>query len=1127
MSEEPLELSQINDFYGYLDALAALEHSTIAIAACDTITPDLEVTNISTTGYVQLWSLGLRLLRADNIEQQFWAGYAAIIHDGRCIFENLAGENENVRYESTIDGHLLKILSSPAKNRNYSFISLDGTERDVKGRGLNIVVFDEFWEQLDSVCFDTWNPKIPSSRKKRDRKPKEPPAPRTKPELVMSTSAAERSEPKVERGDSTRSSVPVEKSTEDAGRHYDIALLGVWSGCNYGSIATYYALNRVISDMGYSVLMVDKPAVVNDDIELKMNHSRAFANKHYNISKSYKLSELGELNNYCDAFVLGSDQLWNYGISKGYGKAYYLDFVEPGKKKVSYGTSFGHAVDFAPEEERPAISKLMSDFDAISVREADGVKICRESYHINAVQVLDPVFLAGREIFDELADESRFEERERYVATYILDPTPEKVQLAQNVSGRLGCKLVNVLDGLPWLFKKNKEKLGLDAVEDVRVEEWLGVIRGSELLITDSCHGASFGLVFHRRIIAIKNKRRGFSRFNSLGDLFDIQDRILTDPLVGIGNDALLEDMDYDAIDAKLTSERTRCGKWLKDALTLPKEELPPVRMAHRSVDALLDRTMCMGCGACVSACPKDALALKPDKLGYYRSTIDWDACIDCGRCARVCPAIKLPANSNSAEPACYEFQAADEHALESSSSGGAFPVLAREAIRRGGKVFGAAWRDDLTVAHVMIDCEEDLPRLQKSKYLQSYLGTTYRQVKAELDAGSFVLFSGCPCQVAGLRAYLGGERENLLAVDLLCGNSPSAGFFQRYLEDSFHGEAASYEFRHKSQGWNCTCVEVVLKDGSRAVYNGPKEDAYQRVYHTHVMCAPHCEQCRYQALPRFGDLTIGDFWGVGKRDRELDTSKGISVVLCNSERGRAFLDALPKDELGVFKEVPLSWLGGNGYALPGAHNFASPRRDKFYQVVADVPFSRAVDYALTRDSDLTSLPYGRSTVSLAYDQRIQRFSYDSSVWEPCRVEGFDALRVKPGRSRVGRYAVMPLTTRLVQGRRYRLITRFHLRTESRVLNFHVKDSSSTAYQVIYSYKRASMPDEVVDVSAEFVADSDAYDEFMIGASQVKGEGNFIAFEYISICEVPNESEVPNEKKPGLWKQVKAFFKRF
>lgn len=352
-------------------------------------------------------------------------------------------------------------------------------------------------------------------------------------------------------------------------KKYDVGILGVWTGCNYGSIATYYALNRIITDMGYSVLMIDKPRLSNDpDVELQLTHSRRFANEHYNISKSYLIKEIAELNSICDTFVIGSDQVWNYGISKNFGKSYYLDFATDEKKKIAYAASFGHGADFAPDDERKKISDLMSRFDAISVRESDGVRICRDMYGIKAEQVLDPVFLADRKIFDDLAEKSDKNYEQPYIATYILDPTPEKKKAMLYVSEKLGYKLVNMLDGLPWLYDSNKQKLGLEAVENVQVEDWINIFKNSSFVITDSCHGASFALLYEKTFIPIVNKRRGYSRFKSLGDLFGFSDRLVADPEKILENDLLFKKMDYDKIKTILKNEKERCYAWLKNALT-------------------------------------------------------------------------------------------------------------------------------------------------------------------------------------------------------------------------------------------------------------------------------------------------------------------------------------------------------------------------------------------------------------------------------------------------------------------------------------------------------------------------------------------------------------------------------
>lgn len=543
-------LKDINSFEGYLDTLKNLTRHSIIIAACDTIVTSPTKSNIGEEGYKGLQALGLHLLRNDNVNQQFWSGYAAILSNGQVVYEKLAERNEDVRYDFTDNSFKIHILSSPYKNINKASIVVNGKDYAVNTRGLNIVVLDEEnGSVVDSVSFDTWSVNKSSSRKQ----------------------------------------IQVEEKIEAVGEnaekeHYDVGIMGVWAGCNYGSIATYYALNQVISGMGHSVLMIDKPNIRKEDVEMQMTHSRIFANEHYNISKAYKIEELSELNDYCDAFVIGSDQVWNYGISRNFGKSYYLDYVQPGKKKIAYAASFGHGKDFASIEERRVISNLMNDFDAISVREADGVKISKDAYGIRAMQVLDPVFLADRKIFDELTDKSRFKITEKYVATYILDPTPEKVQLMRNVSERLGCKLVNMLDGLPWLFEANKKKLGLDVVEGMHVEEWLYIIKNCEFLITDSCHGASFGLLYNRRIIALTNVRRGVSRFTSLAELFDITDRVLTNPLDGIDNENLLKEMDYEKINEKLEFEKKRCYSWLRDALELPKEKLLSVKFPDKTV---------------------------------------------------------------------------------------------------------------------------------------------------------------------------------------------------------------------------------------------------------------------------------------------------------------------------------------------------------------------------------------------------------------------------------------------------------------------------------------------------------------------------------------------------------------
>ncbi len=353
-------------------------------------------------------------------------------------------------------------------------------------------------------------------------------------------------------------------------KKYDVGLYGVWFGCNYGSIATYFGLNKILESYGLPVLMIDKPSTSEDDDYEKMNtHSRRFANKYYNISRSYKLENMNELNKYCESFIIGSDQLWNYGISKGFGKSFYLDFVNTNKRKISYAVSYGHTIDFAPNDERIEIHKLMRQFTGISVREKDGIEISQKSYGIGANQVLDPVFLADKRIYDELANNSKFNTDGKYIATYILDPTQEKADALLHISEKLGYPLINILDGVPHTFEKNKKAMPLEVADNIEVEDWLKIIRDSQFLISDSCHGISFGIIFEKNLIPISNSYRGFSRFDSLTSLFGIRDRLVTDPKRIIDNPIYLSPINYDYVKEILNKEKKRCHNWLRSMLGL------------------------------------------------------------------------------------------------------------------------------------------------------------------------------------------------------------------------------------------------------------------------------------------------------------------------------------------------------------------------------------------------------------------------------------------------------------------------------------------------------------------------------------------------------------------------------
>lgn len=899
--------------------------------------------------------------------------------------------------------------------------------------------------------------------------------------------------------------LPLTKKT-----HYDIGVVGCWWGSNYGSILNGYAVYNTLKSLGLSVLMIHKHNAKKNDWEIYNTHNEKFIQNFYpaeDVSPIIPFSRLHELNDVCDMFLTGSDQIWNYGINRIFDFAFMLNFVDDDKKKLSFGTSFGHAKDATPQEKRPMVKALMQRYTAVSVREQSGADICRDVYDVKAQVVVEPVFCMTKEQYLEIAAKSKLEVEEPYILTYILDPTPEKRKAIQYYSEISGMKALNVLDGDPRVYERNKAALNLpNTMGKIGTEDFMKLYANASLVMTDSFHGTAFSIIFNKPFLSITNFKRGSVRFGELLGKFDLQDRLVPNPEKIPLDKRYFEQIDFTHANAIMQRERESSIAWLRNVIETPKEKLPSIviqKAYGKAITENLPKQDCMGCGACVSTCPKQALQLRPDNLGYYRAVLNTDTCINCGKCLKVCPSYHIPSNAHTATPKLYAFIAADKEILERSSSGGIFSLLAKKALEKNGVVGGAAWKDDFTVEHIFIDKESQLPKLQKSKYLQSYLGDMDAQVKARLEQGQFVLFSGCPCQIAGLHAYLGKEYDNLITVDLLCANTPSSKFFQKYAQETFGEQLQAYEFREKSRGWNCISIKADLKDGTSVLHYGGKEDDYQKAFHRHIMCAPHCENCKYQRLPRFGDLTIGDFWGINKKMPELDYKNGVSLVLCNSAKGQAFFDSIREQDISFKKEVPLAWMGGNGYALEGKRNYAPIYRDAFFQYIQTQPFSKALKLAFDSihdNDDMVRASLPKKINPLQFDSRQFAFHFNSDIWEQHVIHGKLVLIPIPSKPGLGNYASISLCNSLQKGEKYQLQIRFKLKTDANFLNLHLKEANSKKIQIIYRHKvQPQNAKEWVTLSIPFVSNSNIYSEFMVGAAQITGENRFFAIDYIYI----------------------------
>ena len=307
------------------------------------------------------------------------------------------------------------------------------------------------------------------------------------------------------------------------------------------------------------------------------------------------------------------------------------------------------------------------------------------------------------------------------------------------------------------------------------------------------------------------------------------------------------------------------------------------------------DQQLCCGCSACYSLCPKAAIAMCEDEEGFQYPQVDRQKCVDCGLCVQKCP---LHAGNHAPETQhFYAVKHGQEAVRAASSSGGVFSALAEAVIGRSGIVYGAAYNEDFHVSHIRTAGAE-WQKLRSSKYVQSNMGDAFSQVKEDLQKGNEVLFTGTPCQVAGLKAYLAGmDTSGLLTVDLICHGVPSPKVWRDYLallKKKRKKEIGSINFRNKEGcGWHSSNLRIESANGEIMLEKSQKEGFFFQLFFKHWVIRPSCFSCQYANLNRVGDLTIGDYWGVENAHPELDDDKGLSLVLANTAKGQAALEAV------------------------------------------------------------------------------------------------------------------------------------------------------------------------------------------------------------------------------------------
>ena len=331
------------------------------------------------------------------------------------------------------------------------------------------------------------------------------------------------------------------------------------------------------------------------------------------------------------------------------------------------------------------------------------------------------------------------------------------------------------------------------------------------------------------------------------------------------------------------------------------------------------------------------------DNEGFYYPIVEKSECINCGLCELKCPVLNPISHTKERIDAfAYAAYSKDTSLRRKSSSGGVFTEIAQYVLYNKGVIFGAAFDEKMHLKHIAIDSINDLEKLRGSKYVQSQIDTTFQHAKQFLNAGRLVLFTGTPCQIAGLYNFLGKEYDNLITQDIICHGVPSPMVWEKYKQyqqDKMNAKLIDVSFRDKTSGWRT--YSISLKHLNQKICtHSISNDSYMQCFLKNLSLRPSCFDCAFKGKHRQSDFTLGDFWGIENVMPQMDDNIGTSLLLVNSAKGRdVFLriaDNLYYEQVDVEKAIPYNTSMISSPPMP-------PNRMLFMKEISDGAYKKVI----------------------------------------------------------------------------------------------------------------------------------------------------------------------------------------
>lgn len=677
---------------------------------------------------------------------------------------------------------------------------------------------------------------------------------------------------------------------------------------NYGAVLQAYALQKFLDSLGIDSDIIDyrspyieefykpikahplrEPKTFIREVIFAPNNLKKrkkfndFSYKYLRLTKPiYDENELKGLNNQYDCFISGSDQVWNLKWS-GFDKVYFLDFAE-NEKKYSYAASFGF--ERIPEGQEQAYAELLREFKKISVRENTGKNIISELLGRTSEVSLDPTCLLTK---NEWKTTAKKPADSGYVLLYTLERNSKLNAYAKALALEKNTKVIYIADAI----KKSKQYSYQGFLSP---EEFVGLFANAGYVVTNSFHGLMFAVIFEKQFCLQYQQKKDApnSRLSDFLHDFDLEDRVM------VGDYLKDKPINYIHVKKLMEKKKDESRKYFESINNSCNARIKLPRSKEK----------CSGCRACEQICPKQAITMRADEEGFLYPIIDNTLCIKCGQCIKVCTfSIACRLNNHQDRTNAFVGFIKSAEKRKRSRSGGIFVAVSDAVLEDGGTIYGAGFNKDLTISHGRAETEPQRNAFCGSKYVQSDTNSTFSKVYQDLKAGKKVLFSGTACQVSGLKSYLKqrgiqNTAGQLVTMDIVCHGVVSPKLWNDNLveiEKNLGEEPQTADFRDKSFGWD-SHIESYTGQEKRIT-----SDRYTAIFYSHAFLRPSCYVCPYASIERCADITLADAWGIGKVAPEWDSSKGVSLVLVNTDVGMELFDRV-KSEL-EYKSADLSVL--------------------------------------------------------------------------------------------------------------------------------------------------------------------------------------------------------------------------